>query len=88
MKPSMTRAAGAASLTLLANLFFASTAHVAEFKAGPRETVRIKRTPKQPETVQFAALKVSLENELRPEKSDGRAACNRAGPRHTISRCK
>ncbi|MGH8177602.1 MAG: hypothetical protein ACREV5_15195 [Steroidobacter sp.] len=87
MKPSPARTAAAVSLALLANLFFASTAHVAEPKGGPRETVRIKRAPKQPETAQFAALQIHPAELSRPEKSDDRAACvDRIGPRNTITR--
>ena len=56
MKPVTARIAGIASLTLLANLFFISSAHVAEPKMGPHERVRIKRAPMQPESPRFAAL--------------------------------
>ena len=73
MKPVTARIAGIASLTLLANLFLASTAHVAEPKAGPYESARIKRSPKQPESPPFAALQFHSTDMSRPcgfEESD------------------
>jgi hypothetical protein len=90
MKPVTARIAGVASLTLLANLFFASTAHVAEPKAGPHESVRIKRAPKQPESPRFAALQVNSADLSRPRESDESSACSdgKRGPRETIVLCR
>jgi hypothetical protein len=91
MKPVTARIAGVASLTLLANLFFASTAHVAEPKAGPHESVRIKRAPKQPESPLFAALQLNSADLSRPTESEKRSACverRRIGPRDTIVLCR
>ena len=90
MKPSTSRVAGALSLALLANLFLTSTAHAVEFRAGPRETVRIKRAPKQPETAQFAALQIHPTDLSRPDQTAERGACaiHRIGPRNTIARCR
>jgi hypothetical protein len=84
------RIAGAACLVLLANLFVASTVHAAEFKAGPRETVRIKRAPKQPEIMQFAALHIELIEAPRIAESVVQSRCTaaRIGPRNTIRRCR
>ncbi len=89
MNPSPTRTAGVVSLALLANLLFASTAHAAEPKGGPRETVRIKHAPKRLETAQFAALQIHPAELSRPEKPDDRSTCvYRIGPRNTITRCR
>ena len=90
MKPGTARMAGVVSLTLLANLFFASTAHVAEPKAGPHESVRIKRAPKQPESPWVAALQFDSADLPRPFESEESSACadGRRGPRETILLCR